>query len=204
MIFKVCGMREGNNIAELQAVQPDWMGLIFYKPSPRNVSFMPDALDKVRAKKIGVFVNESAPAIWNRIRTYRLDGVQLHGEEPPELCREFSEEKILVIKSFSVGRAFDLDTVAIYEGSCNYYLFDTKGIHPGGNGEPFDWGLLDQYKYDTPFLLSGGIGMSSLELLRGWSHPMWAGVDVNSRFEIKPGLKNIALIKKFKDELFSK
>lgn len=201
MIFKVCGMKYEDNILDLQRVGPDWMGFIFYDRSARYVSDTPD-LDEITAKKIGVFVDADDAFIVRKIKTFALDGIQFHGAESPAVCESYRRRNLIVIKSFSIDRTFDFSQTVAYEASCDYFLFDTKGIIPGGTGKMFDWKVLDQYQGHIPFLLSGGIHPDSVNLLREFSHPLWAGIDINSQFEIDPGFKNIQLIQKFKYELF--
>ncbi|MCB0685837.1 MAG: phosphoribosylanthranilate isomerase [Saprospiraceae bacterium] len=201
MIFKVCGMKYQDNIEEVQRIGPDWMGFIFYERSPRYVDDPPD-LSEVVAKKIGVFVDAEDTFIIKKIKTFQLDGLQFHGIETPEQCDHYRRRNLLVIKSFSVDRNFNFEDTIPYEGHCDYFLFDTKGILPGGTGKSFDWGVLQQYTGQTPFLLSGGIHIDSVDELKSFSHPQWVGIDINSRFEIDPGFKNINLIQKFKYALF--
>ncbi|MCB0669836.1 MAG: phosphoribosylanthranilate isomerase [Saprospiraceae bacterium] len=201
MIFKVCGMKYEDNIEDLQRLQPDWMGFIFYERSPRYVSDPPD-LSQVSAKKIGVFVDAEDSFIIRKIKTFDLDGLQFHGIESPGTCSEYRRRNLIIIKSFSVDHRFDFSQVMPYEGHCDYFLFDTKGIVPGGTGKMFDWKLMENYQGDTPFLLGGGISPESVDILKAFSHPKWAGIDINSQFEIDPGFKNIQLVQKFKYALF--
>ena len=201
MIFKVCGMKYEDNIEDLQRLEPDWMGFIFYERSPRYLADPPD-LSEVTAKKIGVFVDAEEPFIIKKIKTFQLDGLQFHGIETPEMCDHYRKRNLIIIKSFSIDRHFDFTVTFPYEGHCDYFLFDTKGILPGGTGKTFDWSILDQYRGNTPFLLSGGIGPESVEDLKAFNHPQWAGIDINSQFEIDPGIKNIKLIQNFKYALF--
>ena len=201
MILKVCGMKYSDNLQELQDLAPDWMGFIFYDRSPRNVVDLPD-LSEIKAKRIGVFVNPEEDFLREKVDLFSLDGVQLHGEEPPEFCQALRASGLLVLKSFSVDDDFDFGRTAPYHGNCDYFIFDTKGSQRGGTGQSFDWTLLKRYKGTTPFLLSGGIGPDSVDAIQQFSHPQWKGLDINSRFEVKPGFKNIELIQKFKDAIF--
>ena len=202
MIWKVCGMREEGNIRALAELGPTWMGFIFYEKSPRHVSQFPHIND-LTIKKIGVFVDANITFIEEKIHECGLDGVQLHGEESPEKCKIFMRDDFLVVKAFSVGNDYSFEQADAYDGHCNYFLFDTKGPSPGGTGLRFDWNLLKSYRGDTGFILSGGLGPDDVSALRVFSHPQWEGVDVNSRFELRPGLKDIDLLSNFKDELFS-
>ncbi len=197
MLLKVCGMREPNNIeALLQEVQPDFMGHIFY---PRSSRFVDQPLTNhgTSTLKIGVFVNAGIEDILDKVKAYHLAGVQLHGQEPPAVCQTLKEKQLVVIKAFRVDPNFDFSSTEAYKGLCDYYLFDTMGSSPGGTGKKFDWSLLDKYVGETPFLLSGGLrpgdGIDILQM----KHPKFAGVDINSGFEIAPGLKNISEIQTF-------
>ncbi len=203
MILKVYGMKDPANIADLQAVQPDWMGMIFYSKSPRFVDLQINT-QSINSKRIGVFVNAPQSEIEAKIIDYKLDGIQLHGQESPDFCQRFLDKDIIVIKAFAIGTSFDFNDIIPYEGTCNYYLFDTYGKTPGGTGKTFNWEILDHYNLQTPFLLSGGIGPDSVAALRAFNHPKWVGVDINSRFEKEPGIKNIQKVQHFKDELFGK
>lgn len=194
-------MKYEDNIGDLQRLEPDWMGFIFYERSPRYIAEPPDLSD-VTAKKIGVFVDADDTFIIKKIKTFQLDGLQFHGRETPEICENYRKRNLIIIKSFSIDRGFDFSETVIYEGSCDYFLFDTKGISPGGTGKMFDWNILSKYHGETPFLLSGGIHPESVEALKEFSHPKWAGIDINSQFEVDPGFKNISLIQNFKYALF--
>lgn len=196
MIIKVCGMRDANNIRQLEESHiADWMGLIFYPKSSRYVAQIPNYLPK-KMKRIGVFVNSSQEDIYQHVQDYQLAGIQLHGQETPSFIRHLKNIPIL-IKAFNIATADDLVQTDNYEGLCDYYLFDTKCLTMGGSGKQFDWDLLQYYKGKTPFLLSGGINSDSLNQLSGFYHPMWAGVDLNSCFEQAPAMKDIALLTHF-------
>ncbi|PIQ21829.1 MAG: N-(5'-phosphoribosyl)anthranilate isomerase, partial [Cytophagales bacterium CG18_big_fil_WC_8_21_14_2_50_42_9] len=161
LLLKVCGMRDKDNIQELIHLKPDWLGLIFYPKSARFVEkvLAADDVKKIppTVKKVGVFVNEDFETIREKIDTYNLDAVQLHGEESPDLCRRLTAADVTVIKAFSVDDAFNFAKLAPYEGACDYYLFDTKGQQYGGNGTTFNWEILANYTGQTPFFLSGGL-----------------------------------------------
>lgn len=195
-------MKYEDNIEDLLRLGPDWIGFIFYQRSSRYVSEPPD-LGEITTKKIGVFVDADDAFIIRKIRSFQLDGVQFHGMESPEMCNHYRKKQLIVIKSFSVDRYFDFKETLPYEGCCNYFLFDTKGILPGGTGRSFDWSLLQKYDGETPFILSGGISPDSVSDLKTFVHPKWAGIDINSKFEVDPGFKNIELIQNFKNALFS-
>ena len=150
---------------------------------------LPDSIEKT-----AVFVNESAEIIDQLIETYNFDTVQLHGNETPEFCNHF-KRKITVIKAFGVDQHFDFGQLDQYVGSVDFFLFDTKTDKHGGSGQIFDWSLLDKYKLDIPFFLSGGLSLENLEEVKSINHPQFYGVDLNSRFEIEPGLKDIDKLK---------
>ena len=211
-LIKVCGMREGKNIREVEQLGVQMIGLIFYSKSPRCVYGMPDYLPR-QAKRVGVFVNEDKEYIQTIADRYSLNYVQLHGNESPEYCRTLRRSGLKVIKNFPIATQKDLDQTEAYEGLCEYFLFDTKCETYGGSGHPFDWDILYHYNGQTPFLLSGGLNAYSIRALKSFSHPQLAGYDINSRFETKPGKKDVKRIAKFikqlKDmnrinELFSK
>lgn len=196
-------MREPDNIAALSALQPDYMGFIFWAPSSRYVSETTPVLDK-RIKKTGVFVDASVDYIQSSISAHQLQAVQLHGEETPGYCQLVQGFGVEVIKAFSVKDAFDFSMLEAYENSCDFFLFDTKGALPGGNGYTFDWSLLKEYPSQKPFFLSGGIGLENtheIKELLNTDLPLYA-IDVNSKFEVTPGLKKIEELTQFKNELY--
>lgn len=201
MIRKVCGMREAGNIREVEALGIDWMGFIFWAHSARNVSLKPDYLPS-RCKRVGVFVNAPMAFIREKVREFGLNILQLHGSEDEDFIRQLRSElpSLSVVKALNVAREEDLEQSKRYEGLCDYFLFDTKAEKVGGNGKAFDWNILHSYKGNTPFLLSGGIGPDDKERLRAFHHPQMAGIDLNSRFEIRPAVKDIHLLKSFLHE----
>ncbi|MCK9413831.1 MAG: phosphoribosylanthranilate isomerase [Prolixibacteraceae bacterium] len=208
MLIKVCGMREPGNIEQVASISGvDLIGLIFYDRSPRYVDSTETALSVASlttVKVIGVFVNPTPDEVAAKCMDYHLDYIQLHGIETPEYLislRQQLPEKVKIIKAFSIQNAEDLEQVSGYEGLCDYFLFDTKTSDYGGSGEAFDWNILQQYKGFTEFLLSGGIAPDSLEALSRFKHKLCAGVDLNSRFEKAPGMKNIPLLKEFVQQL---
>lgn len=198
MIIKVCGMRDGENIREVERAGADWIGLIFYPKSPRYVEALPAYLPSPE-KRVGVFVNESLEGIMERVQGYGLGRLQLHGSESPALCQSLRDRGIPVIKAFSIvsGRPFPMDEVEPYEGHCDYYLFDTKTALHGGSGRKYDWKILAEYEGRTPFLLSGGISPEDGEALTAFAHPQWVGIDLNSRFELSPAVKDARLLQPF-------
>ena len=198
MIIKVCGMRDAGNIRQLEQLGIDWMGLIFWPRSKRYVSEVPSYLPR-QIKRVGVFVDASLEEIRQHVKDYRLDLIQLHGNEQPSLAKAL--KPLPVIKAFNIATAEDLKQTEAYEGIADYFLFDTKGKVVGGNGEKFDWSVLNAYQGSTPFLLSGGIGPDDAEAVRHFHHPHCIGIDLNSRFEQAPALKDISRLSKFIKQL---
>lgn len=199
--LKVCGMRDEENIRQLQTIQPDFIGFIFHQPSSRYVETPVLLPQKENTKYVGVFVNAPLEDISSKIDTYQLDYVQLHGSESPELCKAVSALNIKVIKAFNISTNTDFDHINTYAPYCSYFLFDSTGKHPGGNGICFNWEILKHYKGNTPFFLSGGIDLSMAWKIKYLDHPKLFAIDINSKFEYKPALKNINDITTFKDEL---
>jgi phosphoribosylanthranilate isomerase len=203
MKLKVCGMRSPDNIASLTALSPDYMGFIFWEPSRRYVSDatppLPDTI-----KKTGVFVDADSGYIMDIIAQHQLQAVQLHGAESPDFCKKIKKLSGLeIIKAFAVDASFDFSILEAYNSACDYFLFDTKGKLPGGNGSRFDWSVLQDYPSAKPFFLSGGIGpgdQSAIASIISLNLPLYA-IDINSKFEREPGLKNIERIKEFKATL---
>jgi phosphoribosylanthranilate isomerase len=200
MKIKVCGMKYPENISAVAALQPDYMGFIFYPQSPRYIGETEKNPEPGKVVKTGVFVNESADIIEEAIEKHSLKAIQLHGNESPDLCGLF-KNKVTVIKAFGVDGQFDFGTLEPYVGEVDYFLFDTKNSKHGGSGQSFDWSLLDQCKLDVPFFLSGGLSLENMEEVKAIKHPQFYGVDLNSRFEIEPGLKDIDKLKKAFDIL---
>ena len=196
MTIKVCGMRNALNIHEVEALGIDLMGFIFWPKSSRYVSQKPDYLPS-NCKRVGVFVDSSIEDIRQKVHDYGLDIVQLHGHERPGMVHTVSLEGVKVIKAFNIATASDLEQTKAYEGIAHYYLFDTKGKMVGGNGEQFDWSVLTAYKGSTPFLLSGGIGPDDAHRIRDFHHERCIGIDLNSRFELAPALKDVTALKEF-------
>ena len=196
-------MRETENIEALAALTPNYMGFIFWAPSSRFVDGATPNLPK-SIKKTGVFVDASIDYIETTIKEHQLQAVQLHGKEAPEYCSCVQSLGIEVIKAFSIKDHFDFTSLDLYENCCDFYLFDTKGELPGGNGYGFDWQLLKEYPSQKPFFLSGGIGLENIKAiweLEKISLPLYA-IDVNSTFESAPGVKKIDELTQFKNELY--
>lgn len=214
MIVKVCGMRDPKNIEALRELPVYLMGLIFYKKSSRNVlntqaaEIVAASGDKV--KRVGVFVDEDIDIVIQKVTKFKLEYVQLHGKETSDYCYDLlarsaktfgCNDELQIIKAFSVDEHFDFAITKKYTAYCKYFLFDTKGKNAGGNGSTFDWSLLKKYKSTKPFFLSGGIDAESAEAIKALNFPHLVGVDLNSKFEDSPALKNIALLKSFLSEL---
>ena len=194
MIVKVCGMRDSENIRQVEALRPDWLGFIFWPKSSRYVSELP-AYIPIHTKRVGVFVNEDIETVRQTAVDYALDIIQLHGHESPEYAANLHEWKI--VKAISVSSRDDIITYKNYEGLVDYFLFDTKCKTVGGSGQQFDWSVLEAYDGRTPFLLSGGIGPDDADRVRAFHHPQCIGIDLNSRFETAPGLKDVHKLKEF-------
>ena len=203
--IKVCGMRDPENISGVVAAFPDYLGFIFYPKSKRFVGFepSPEMYAKIPAsiKKVGVFVDESPEKVLKISEKWNLDVVQLHGQETPGYCKQIRSSGITVFKAFSVDEQFDFGILKTYSGECDFFLFDTKGQLPGGTGKKFNWQLLESYKLNVPFFLSGGISSDDLNTIRELSHPQLFGIDINSGFEISPAVKDIRKVKKFIAEI---
>lgn len=191
-------MREADNIRAVDALSTDFMGFIFWPHSSRYVAALPACLPQ-RAKRVGVFVDADMADLLQHAAQYGLHAVQLHGHENPAYVRQLraSVGQLTVIKAFNIATPNDLEQTVPYEGLADYFLFDTKGPSVGGNGKQFDWTVLNAYNGTTPFLLSGGIGPDDAPRIRSFHHPLLAGIDLNSRFEIRPALKDIAKLKAF-------
>ena len=191
-------MREADNIREVEALGIDLMGFIFWTKSKRYVAERPQYLPS-QVKKVGVFVDATLEDIRQHIQDYQLDIIQLHGHETPEFIAQLSiiNFQFSIIKAFNIATAEDLAQTKPYEGIVDYFLFDTKAQLPGGSGEQFDWSVLSHYEGTTPFLLSGGIGPDDAERIKSFHHPRCIGIDLNSRFEIAPGLKDVNQLKDF-------
>ncbi|MDD3721787.1 MAG: phosphoribosylanthranilate isomerase [Lutibacter sp.] len=222
MKIKVCGMCDKENISELITLKPDFIGFIFYNKSKRFVADFPQIEIPSSVKKVGVFVDETIDEIVEKATRYQLDFVQLHGNETAEYCEKLiamiteqsrNENKLRhselvseshpigIIKAFSVDENFDFSATKPFEKHISLFLFDTKGKNYGGNGIKFNWDLLQNYKGKTPFLLSGGIRKSDAAEIMKFKHPAFLGIDINSGFELEPGLKNINEIKELKSLL---
>ncbi len=228
MKLKICGMKY--NTSEVAALQPDYLGFIFYDKSPRNFEGIIPELPKT-IKKVGVFVDEAINVIFQKIEKYELDAIQLHGNESPDYCKPLkrhyeklsdevissketdcrvltksvrtrNDRPIEIIKVFTIKDEFDFSQLQPYEDVVDYFLFDTKGKLPGGNGYTFNWDVLKDYPSTKPYFLSGGIGLEEMDnvmsFLQREESKYFYAIDINSKFEIKPGLKAIEKLEEFK------
>lgn len=206
MRIKVCGMLDPENIKNLiQEVKPDWMGLIFYSKSPRYVSSdLAGAIQPFEVDKVGVFVNESIEFILAKIDEFKLSAVQLHGNESPEFVRQLKLKTSKKLwKVVSVGETIDWETLREYVGLIEYFLFDTATKAHGGSGKRFNWQVLEKYPFEKEFILSGGLDEESASEIIALSAkmPQLVGVDLNSKFEDAPAVKNIEKLKTFKNKI---
>ena len=232
MKLKICGMKYQDNISQVATLQPDYLGFIFYEKSSR---FFENVIPSIpnTIKKVGVFVDAGLNEVVEKINKYNLQAVQLHGNESPEFCENLKsqfchsvldtesinknnemlkqvqhDKSIEIIKVFSIKDKFDFEILQPYEDFCDYFLFDTKGKLPGGNGYTFNWNVLNNYPSSKPFFLSGGIGLDQIEsvlsFLRRQESKHCHAIDVNSKFEIEPGLKNIDQLKEFKNNVITR
>ncbi len=227
--LKVCGMKYVENIQQVAALQPDYLGFIFYEKSKRNFEGIIPELPK-SIKKTGVFVNEYIEIVISLVEEYQLDAIQLHGDESVEYVTDLknqlierralfieenkhqkkqknkqyvSENEVEIIKVFGIKDEFNFDVLKPYVAVVDFFLFDTKGKERGGNGTKFDWSVLEKYPFKKPFFLSGGIGLEDLEQIQivlKTNLPIY-GIDVNSKFEVEPGVKKIEELKEFKKEI---
>lgn len=198
------------NTAEVAALRPDYLGFIFWEPSSRyfngKIPLIPEAI-----KKVGVFVDAPIEEVIKKVSSYDLEAIQLHGNESAEYCQAISKalkiksDKIEIIKVFPIQSGFDFEQLNAFEKVCDYYLFDTKGRLPGGNGFTFDWSVLKKYPATKPFFLSGGIGLEHIEKIKEFMDSTESrychAIDVNSKFELEPGLKKIEELEAFKKAL---
>lgn len=231
MKVKVCGMRNGENIRQVAALGVDYIGMVFWDKSPRNVTMIPTHAgiipDRValhhssseiqpagsettcrRPQRVGVFVDEMPQSIITRVVSYKLDVVQLHGQESPTLIRNLRatldpdlRPGIQIWKAISISSADDIARYKDYEDSVDAFVFDTKCTSVGGSGQQFDWSILDSYDGSLPFMLSGGIGPDDAERVKAFHHPRLMGIDLNSRFETAPAQKDVAALQRFLEML---
>ena len=200
-------MRNPVNIRALAALKPDYMGFIFYHKSKRYAGDLSAAFVNglpADIKRTGVFVDEEINDVLLYVQEYGLNALQLHGAETANYCRDLKAllpSGVEIIKVFGIAEDFDFGSLAPFVGITDYFLFDTQTPDHGGSGKTFNWKLLDKYNLDIPYFLSGGIGPESLDELTKINDKRLYAVDVNSRFELEPGLKDIDLLKDFKNKL---
>lgn len=197
--LKICGIKFKQNMLQVAEVLPDYMGFIFYPRSRRFMleTLLPSDLSLLPAKikKVGVFVNETANEVLDKSSTYNLDTVQLHGNESPEMCETVLQKGLQVIKAFSIDESFDFNRTKAYHRIAHQFLFDTKTKRFGGSGQTFNWDLLKKYDQQTPFFVSGGIGVQELDQIEPLLSMNIYGLDLNSKLETEPGLKDVELVK---------
>lgn len=207
MLTKVCGMRDAANIRAVESLGIGIMGFIFCAKSPRSVLEKPEYLP-VRCRRAGVFVDAGLPDIVARVRDFGLDYVQLHGKESPAYVRALRDglsaagfPQVRIIRMVSVGSREDAAGAAEWESLADLLLFETPSPAHGGSGMRFDWDMLGAYDGPLPFLIAGGIGPEDAGAVRSFRHPSFLGVDLNSRFETAPGVKDSGRLKRFLEEL---
>lgn len=207
MKIKVCGLKDSQNVKDIASLAPDYMGFIFYPPSPRHalgLSYLTVTKLPKGIKKVGVFVNATREEILEYADIHHLDAVQLHGDESPELCRRLQNQGLEVIKAFRIPENTDesfFNRMVPYLDFVDLFLFDTAGKEAGGNGEKFNWNILNSYPFETPYLLSGGIGEEDIEILKEGLPSKCIGIDINSKFEISPGIKDVKKVADFINRL---
>jgi phosphoribosylanthranilate isomerase len=204
--IKICGMKQAANIAAVAELQPDYLGFIFYNQSPRYINEVSAELIKYiphDIKTVGVFVDEELEVVKSLITKHRLKVVQLHGKENTVYCEALKETGVEVIKAFGIGENFDFSTLTAYLPIVDYFLFDTQTHAHGGSGKVFDWKLLENYQLDKPYFLSGGIDLEHSELIKSINDNCLYAIDINSKFEIEPGLKDVEKIKGFLNNMSS-
>ncbi|HKJ40864.1 MAG TPA: phosphoribosylanthranilate isomerase [Sunxiuqinia sp.] len=199
--LKVCGMRDPANIQGVLQSRPDYIGYIFHPKSKRYVGEKPnpEIFKQVpeTTKKVAVFVNEKPGKVIALCQQFGIEVVQLHGQESPDYCQTVRNTGLVVFKAFAIEEQFDFSILKKYEGTVDYFLFDTKGKLPGGTGLKFNWEILKQYEVKVPFFLSGGIGPDDVEAVLAFDHDQLYALDINSGFEIEPALKNIERVQEF-------
>jgi phosphoribosylanthranilate isomerase len=202
---KVCGMRDPGNVKEIADAKPDFVGFIFYR---RSLRYVGDETEKSLFTNVpngiirtGVFLNEENKTIANISNRTGLEAIQLHGNESPAACLELKSLGLTVVKTFQIGEDFNFENLEKYRSGCDYFLFDTKSPLHGGSGKKFDWGRLGEYSVEKPFFLSGGIGPEDVDAVKSVvNHGLYA-VDINSRFEITPGIKDADKVRKFINDI---
>lgn len=192
-------MRDSENIRAIEQTKADLMGFIFHPKSPRFVASLPEYMPK-KQKRVGVFVNASPEQILAKAQKFSLEYIQLHGDEPPAFCSELKNRGIKVIRAQRIANADDIIRAESYN-MADLMIFDTKTELYGGSGKKFNWQLLENYKGCVPFLLSGGIRSDTFEEIKAFFHPQFAGIDLNSGFEISPALKDVGKLNNFIEKI---
>jgi len=208
MRIKVCGITQAQQLKALDDLGVDYAGMIFYNRSPRYMlnKLTGASLQSLQLviKKIGIFVNASEEDILTQVELYGLDIVQLHGDETPSFCNHISDH-VKVIKAFRINKKNEQNIdwmIKPYEEFCDFYLFDTGGTgNYGGSGEKFSWEVLNNNKINKPFFLSGGIGLEDIDAINSFTHPFLHAIDINSKVEIEPGVKNLDIVKQFINQI---
>ena len=202
MKLKVCGMREVTNIKSVLALKPDLMGFIFYPKSKRFVDALSlRDIDFGTTQKVGVFVNEKLDSLTEKVKKFDLDYVQLHGDESSSYLAAVKYLGVKVIKVFRILDQLPIDQILAFEQEADYFLYDTLSLEYGGSGKNFQWNILNESPSSKPFWLSGGVSIESLKALGLIDHPGLIGIDVNSKLESHPGMKNIELLRALKKSL---
>ena len=192
-------MRDSENIRAIEQTKADLMGFIFHPKSPRFVASLPEYMPK-KQKRVGVFVNASLEQILAKAQKFSLEYIQLHGNEPPAFCSELKNRGLKVIRAQRIANADDIIRAESYN-MADLRIFDTKTELYGGSGKKFNWQLLENYKGCVPFLLSGGIRSDTFEEIKAFFHPQFAGIDLNSGFEISPALKDVGKLNNFIEKI---
>jgi len=193
-------MKQAANIAAVAELEPDYMGFIFYQKSPRFISEISSELIKYvppSIKTTGVFVNEELNTVKSHVIKYGLKAVQLHGAESVSYCEALRDANVEVVKAFGIKEDFDFGQLVHYVNTVDYFLFDTQTAVHGGSGKTFNWNLLQRYQLQMPYFLSGGIDLNHAESISKIADTRLYAIDVNSRFELEPGLKNVNKLKQF-------
>lgn len=197
--LKVCGVKDALNYKELVALNLEFVGLNFYKKSPRYVGEKEKYLKNNTTQLVGVFVDEGLQDIQQHAKKYNLDYLQLHGSETAEYCSQLKDAGHKIIKVFRIGGDFDFTLLEPYLEVCDYFLFDTAGPQPGGNGKVFNWELLNYYPYKKPYFLAGGLSSANMNEVLKLDLPQLFALDINSGFEDMPGVKNVQKVKELKE-----
>ena len=192
-------MRDSENIRAIEQTKADLMGFILHPKSPRFVASLPEYMPK-KQKRVGVFVNASLEQILAKTQKFSLEYIQLHGDEPPAFCSELKNRGLKVIRAQRIANADDIIRAESYN-MADLMIFDTKTELYGGSGKKFNWQLLENYKGCVPFLLSGGIRSDTFEEIKAFFHPQFAGIDLNSGFEISPALKDVGKLNNFIEKI---